>query len=114
VLLLARKRSKRMFQRLGFHIKIDNFSIWHFGFLIVVVAALWVGGGLALHFGPFDWSIEERGFIGDSFGSINALFAGCAFAGVVYAILMQREELRLERKELKMTREELARLASAQ
>ncbi len=51
--------------------------------------------------------IEERGQFGDSFGVVNALFAGLAFAGVIWAILLQREELELQRTELEETRTEI-------
>ena len=34
------------------------------------------------------------------FGAVNALFSGLAFAGVVYAIFLQRMDLALQRKEL--------------
>ena len=51
--------------------------------------------------------IEERGQFGDSFGGINALFAGLAFAGVICAILLQKKELELQRKELEETRAEI-------
>ena len=49
----------------------------------------------------------ERGEFGDSFGGVNALFSGLAFAGVIWAILLQREELALQRKELANTRGEM-------
>ena len=52
-------------------------------------------------------TIETRGQFGDSFGAINALFAGLAFAGVIWAIMLQQKELALQRKELKETREEI-------
>jgi len=48
------------------------------------------------------------------FGAANALFSGLALAGVVYAILLQREELMLQRKELELTRQELHRSSEAQ
>mgnify|MGYP001586239089 CR=1 FL=1 len=51
---------------------------------------------------------QERGQFGDLFGSINALFSGLAFAGLIAAILLQHEELKLQRKELKLQREEMA------
>lgn len=51
--------------------------------------------------------LAHRGQAGDLFGSINALFSGLAFAGVIVAILLQREELELQRHEL-------ARAATAQ
>ena len=51
--------------------------------------------------------IECRGQFGDSFGAVNALFAGLAFAGVIYAIILQKKELELQRDELGLQREEL-------
>lgn len=59
-------------------------------------------------------SWEQRGAFGDMFGAVNALFSGLAFAGVIYAILLQTKELELQREELKLTREELTKSASAQ
>jgi hypothetical protein len=56
----------------------------------------------------------EPGTFGDMFGAVNALFSGLALAGVVCAILLQREELRLQREELALTRLELHRTAEAQ
>jgi len=44
-----------------------------------------------------DWA--AAGQFGDAFGAINALFTGLALAGVIIAMLMQREELKLLRKE---------------
>jgi hypothetical protein len=49
---------------------------------------------------------SDRGTFADMFGSVNALFSGLAFAGVIYAILLQREELGLQREELIKTRAE--------
>lgn len=64
---------------------------------------------------------EDRGLFGDSFGGLNALISGLAFAGIIYTILLQqsqlkiqREELILQRKELELTRKELKRSAEAQ
>jgi hypothetical protein len=48
------------------------------------------------------------------FGAVNSLFSALAFAGVIYTILLQREELALQRLELEQTRQELARAATAQ
>ncbi|HXH11753.1 MAG TPA: hypothetical protein VNP04_18570 [Alphaproteobacteria bacterium] len=48
------------------------------------------------------------------FGSISALFSGLAFAGLIYAILLQKRELGLQREELELTRKELSRTAQAQ
>ena len=43
---------------------------------------------------------EAAGQFGNMFGAINALFTGFALAGIVVALLMQREELKLQREEL--------------
>lgn len=59
-----------------------------------------------------EWA--ESGQFGDMFGGLNAFFSGLAFLGVIYAILLQREELSLQRKELELTRKELKRTAEAQ
>jgi hypothetical protein len=53
-----------------------------------------------------DWPVRAQ--FGDMFGAVNAFFAGLAFAGVVYAVLLQREELRLQRRELQLTRQQIA------
>jgi hypothetical protein len=74
--------------------------------LILAVFALWLaalGAGYALF--P---SWLERGQFGDLFGSVNALFSGFAFAGLIYAIILQMQELSLQREELKLQREEMA------
>lgn len=65
-----------------------------------------------MYFSIGSWG--DRGAFGDMFGAINALFSGLAFAGIIFTILRQREELKLQRKELELTREELSRTASAQ
>lgn len=59
-------------------------------------------------------NIENSGQFGDTFGGVNAIFSGLAFFGIIYTILLQREELGLQRKELKLTRKELERAAEAQ
>lgn len=51
---------------------------------------------------------------GDSFGGLNALFSGLAFAGLIWTIILQRNELSLQRLELSETRKELKKSAEAQ
>lgn len=83
-----------------------------FCWVIAITIALWLLSiPILCWFFP---NINERGSFGDSFGVINALFSGGALAGVVYAIILQKKELRLQRKELEYTRAELKRLAEAQ
>jgi len=45
--------------------------------------------------------------IGDSAGAVNGLFSALAFAGVIFAIILQKKELSLQRRELEQTRQEL-------
>lgn len=45
--------------------------------------------------------IQITGTFGDSFGFLTCLFSGLSSIGMIVAILMQREELRLQRNEIK-------------
>lgn len=80
------------------------------GFLVVIV--IWLG--YLVIYPYFNTDLDKRALTGDSFGGLNALFSGLAFAGVIATILLQREELRLQRVELENTRKELKRSADAQ
>ncbi len=53
------------------------------------------------------YSKEARGTFGDQFGAINALFSGLAFAGLIYTIILQRNDLKLQRQDLELTRKEM-------
>lgn len=81
-----------------------SFAIW----CAIVIAIQGCVYGLVLLWFPGDadnvWA--KRGQFGDVFGVANALFSGLAFAGIIYTILLQREELREQRKELALTRAE--------
>jgi hypothetical protein len=80
--------------------------------MLACVVGLWVLTPVVFYWLPLD--MASRGQAGDLFGSINALFSGLAFAGVVFAILLQRQELALQRQELKEARLEMKRTADAQ
>lgn len=47
---------------------------------------------------------DKQGTFGDKFGSVNTLFSGLAFAGVLFTIFLQSRELSATRSELKLTR----------
>jgi len=79
-------------------------------FGVVILAQMIIGYTAYVSFESW----ELRGMFGDMFGAVNALFSGLAFAGVIYAILLQSKELELQREELKLTRQELTKSASAQ
>jgi hypothetical protein len=80
--------------------------------LFFVVLIIQISIALIVYFNFESW--PDRGTFGDMFGSVNSLFSGLAFAGVIYAILLQSKELELQREELKLTREELSKSALAQ
>jgi len=80
--------------------------------IVIVIVTLWFFSPLILNY--FINSPETRGQFGDSYGALNTLFSGLAFAGVVIAILLQRNELKLQREELRLTREELNASTEAQ
>lgn len=79
---------------------------------VISIMAIQIAIGITVYKFLPDWS--TRGQFGDVFGAANALFSGLAFAGLIYAILLQREDLALQRKELELTRQELQRSAAAQ
>lgn len=65
--------------------------------------------------------IEQRGAFGDSFGAVNALFTGLAFAGLLFTIFLQQREIKLQREdffeqleEMKLSRGESTKLAIIQ
>ncbi|WP_299549038.1 hypothetical protein [Seonamhaeicola sp.] len=80
--------------------------------LLVIVVIIWISSVFIIP--CFLSDLEKRALLGDSFGTINSLFSGLAFAGIIYTILLQRKELALQRQELKETRLELERSANAQ
>lgn len=51
------------------------------------------------------WTV--RGTVGDSFGALNALFSGFAFAGLIVTLIMQKDELSMQREELDEAKNEL-------
>lgn len=67
--------------------------------MIIFVSVTW-------YFGPstLAWikgvqgESQSHGTLGDSFGSINALFAGLAFAGLVWSLMQTNLELRLQKE----------------
>ncbi|QDH23467.1 putative phage abortive infection protein [Saccharibacillus brassicae] len=71
------------------------------------VFIVWIAFGVAM------FSYDDRGTFGDMFGSINTLFSGFAFGGIIYTIYQQRAEFRLQREELRLQREEVARANEA-
>jgi hypothetical protein len=66
---------------------------------IILVFLLWGISWLLISTCLNDW--KDRGTFGDMFGAVNSLFTGLAFAGLIYTIYLQREELERTDEELK-------------
>jgi hypothetical protein len=80
-----------------------EYWIWIVGFLFVIlILGLWY----YTYFELKDLDADERGTFGDMFGSVNAIYSGLAFAGIIFTILLQRKELQYQREELRETRQE--------
>ncbi len=71
--------------------------------IVVIIVVLWLGitAVIGWLFESDDW-----GKIGDMFGAVNALFSGLALAGVVFAIWLQREDLKIQQEQLRQSNEE--------
>jgi len=78
-------------------------------FLAVII--LWILFAFLIFFQAN--SLQDSAKLGDAFGSLNTLFSGLAFAAIIFTIILQMEELRLQREELKDTRKVLAKSAKA-
>ena len=62
----------------------------------LLVVGIWSASALGLYLFTSDFS--KSGTFGDSFGVLNTLFSGLAFAGIIVSIKMQNDEMREERK----------------
>lgn len=80
-------------------------SVWQkyrFLFFLLIGCVILFLMGLIIPWIIMDKSNE----FGDTAGAVNGLFSGLAFAGVIYAIFMQRDELEMQRKELSDQKQE--------
>lgn len=79
--------------------------------LSIAVVCVWLASWLLVTWLVPTWS--DRGTFGDMFGAVNSLFSGLAFAGVIYTILLQQQELSLQREEMRLARQEARRIADS-
>jgi hypothetical protein len=84
------------------------------GMLLLLVSAFVVWAAVGMFSLWWFSNLPSSGQFGDTFGAANALFSAFAFAGIIYAIILQREDIRLQREDLRLTREEFRRTAEAQ
>ncbi|HEX8480809.1 MAG TPA: hypothetical protein VF650_02780 [Allosphingosinicella sp.] len=83
--------------------------------LCLLVVLVWVLVTWGIHSFFPNWS--DSGPVGDTFGAVNALFSGLAFAGVVYALNLQRRDLFAQREEMlearRVSEDQLAEMRAA-
>lgn len=65
-----------------------------FGRLFFWIFIIWTISSLV-----FLFTYKHNGEFGDMFGSVNTLFSGLAFGGIIYTIFLQREDMRVQKKE---------------
>ncbi|MEW4425986.1 hypothetical protein AB1I68_00665 [Paenibacillus pabuli] len=72
--------------------------------IAIGIFVVWAGSGWAIN----TWiNASYRGTFGDMFGAVNALFSGFAFAGLIYTIAVQRQELAEQKNSINMQTNEL-------
>ena len=79
---------------------------WAIVGIFLAVTGLWIGSYWVVRY-SFP-TMAERGQVGDTFGAVNALFSGLAFAGVLIAIWLQRADLQMQHTDLRLQQESLA------
>ena len=74
-----------------------------FYILVVIVGGGWAATWfLMIAYVPGD--SMGRGEFGDMFGVFTSLMSGLTFAGLVYTILLQRQQMLQQREEISLTR----------
>lgn len=71
-------------------------SLWYLGAIVVLVCLLLAIAGYVTRLAFRNWT--EAASFGETFGAVSALFSGLAFAGVVFALFLQRADLALQRE----------------
>lgn len=78
-------------------IKLARTEMATFGCILLGIVVVWATAWFFINYFITDSTntIEAalRGQFGDQFGAVNALFSGCAFAGIIFTILLQRSDL---------------------
>lgn len=95
-------------------IKVPNALVWWTGAIIICLGLCAGGFLLTLYLSQQPVLFPTKGddcppaLFGDSFGAVNALISGLAFAGMIVTFVLQRYELSMQRKELEAQRQEFS------
>lgn len=82
----------------------------HISLIALGIFLIWAGSAVAI----YKWvGHDDRGTFGDMFGAVNALFSGFAFAGLIYTIAVQRQELQTQSKSIDVQTDEMKIQVSA-
>lgn len=83
----------------------DKKEKWQIALFIIGIVIIWLLFPWALsHLAKWlEWNIQASddpnfGTFGDTFGALNTLFSGLAFATLIITLILQRKELQLQRK----------------
>src|SRR5260221_11480810 len=69
-------------------------------YFISLVIIIWVSSPIIIRYLFQNW--QCAGLFGDSFGAVNSLFSGLAFAAIIYTIYVQKNELLETRKQIEV------------
>ncbi len=86
-----------------------------FPILIVTAVVIWIAAAVTVYYCLPTWEIRAQ--FGEMFGAVSALFSALAFAGIIYAVILQRQDLSMQREQMEDSRKQQAaqnRLISAQ
>lgn len=81
--------------------------------IVLVLLALWFLVGVVVPNSLFPDQTGRSSF-GDQFGAVNALFSGLAFVGVIIALWLQRDELKVAIREQRDAAQQHASIVKAQ
>jgi len=73
--------------------------------VFAIVVLLWGGYFTFIIINPV--KLDSDGQFGDAFGALNTLFSGLAFVGLIIAIFLQREDLKIQSEAFKKQTEEV-------
>lgn len=75
--------------------------------LFILISVIWFSYRFWLPLLSGLTDVNKNGVFGDSFGALNTLFSGLAFAGIIISIFLQSQELKETREELRGQKEAL-------
>lgn len=83
---------------------------------IVAVVVIWLIAGLVMRISliQFGWNSQDLGQFGDFFGFANSLMSSLALVAVAIALLLQKQELKLQRRDLNLALVEYKQMRQAQ